>query len=86
MVYTVTPFGKFLFTTIPFGLVCATFTFQRLMDEVLRDMTDRTSSYIDDILIYSKTWEDRMNHIEEVLGRLERRGLTVRRSKCEWGR
>ena len=56
------------------------------MDEVLRDMTDRTSSYIDDIIIYSKTWEDHMNHIEEVLGRLERTELTVKRSKCEWGR
>ena len=49
-------------------------------------MTDRTSSYIDDMLIYSKTWEDHMNHIEEVLGRLERTGLTVKRSNCEWGK
>ena len=51
----VTQFGKWEFTRMPFGLVNATSTFQRLMNGVLVGMTDYCSAYVDDILVYSGT-------------------------------
>jgi len=47
-------------------------------------MADIPHMYVDDVLIYSKTWEEHKKHIEEVLGKLRKAGLTVNMSKCEW--
>ena len=47
----VTQLGKWELARMPFGLVNATFTFQRLMDGVLVGMTDYCSAYVDDILV-----------------------------------
>ena len=48
----VTPLGKYEYTKMPFGLVNATSTFQRLMDRVLEGMHDFCAAYVDNILIY----------------------------------
>ena len=45
---------------MPFGLVNATSTFQRLMDVVLLGLNDVSAAYIDDILIFSSSWEDHL--------------------------
>ena len=80
----VTPFGKFQFTKMPFGLVNATSTFQRLMDRALEGMQEFSSAYIDDILIYSPDWESHLGHIELVMERLKEAGLKAKVVKCEW--
>ena len=49
----VTQFGKLEFKRMPFRLVNATFTFQRVMDRVLEGMAEYCSAYVDDILVYS---------------------------------
>ena len=54
----VTPFGLYQFTVMPFGLQGAPATFQRLMDQVLRGVGDFAAAYLDDIVIFSETWED----------------------------
>ena len=82
----VTPFGKFQFTKMPFGLVNATSTFQRLMDRVLEGMQEFSSAYIDDILIYSPDWESHLGHIELVMERMKEAGLTAKVAKCEWAK
>lgn len=41
--------------------------------------------FFDDILIYSKTWEDHLKHIEEVLDILEKNSFYAKMSKCEFG-
>lgn len=41
--------------------------------------------FFDDILIYNKTWEEHLKHIEEVLRILEKESLYVKASKCEFG-
>ena len=79
----VTPFGKFQFTMMPFGMINATSTFQQLMDEVLRGKQDRCSAYIDDILIY---WGEHLAHVKETLMCLRRARLKAKLSKCEWGK
>lgn len=76
-----TPGGLFHFKVLPFGLHGAVATFQRLIDQVLCGLTF-ASAYLDDIVVYSNTWEEHVQHLAEVLQRLERAGLTVNPSKC----
>uniref|UniRef100_A0A8C5GD01 Gypsy retrotransposon integrase-like protein 1 n=1 Tax=Gouania willdenowi TaxID=441366 RepID=A0A8C5GD01_GOUWI len=77
-----TPGGLYQFTVMPFGLHGAPATFQRLMDQVLCEFSDFASAYLDDIVIYSTTWEDHLEHLEKVLGRLQSAGLTINPAKC----
>lgn len=80
-----TPWGKFQFTAMPFGLRNAPATFQRLMHTALADMCSFANSYIDDIIIFSTSWEDHLAHIDRVLTRLQEYGLTAKPTKCQWG-
>lgn len=82
----VTPFGKYEFVRMPFGMRNAPSTFQRLMDKVLAGANEFALPYMDDILIFSKNWEKHLTHIDEVLRRLSEAGLTTKPSKCEWGK
>ena len=68
---------------MPFGLCNAPATFQRLMNTVLGDtLWKYTMDYIDDISIFSETWEDHLKHIEEVLRRLRNAKLKINANKC----
>ena len=67
---------------MPFGLKNAPTTFQRLMDIVLKGTTDFCQWYIDDISIFSLTWD---THILTVLTRLQSSGLTLQLPKCLFG-
>lgn len=55
-----TPFGLFQFKVMPFGLCDVPVTFQCLMDNVLQGLDDTAAAYVylDDLIIYSKTWEE----------------------------
>ena len=52
-----TPFGLFQFCVMPFGLKGAPATFQRLMDKLLRGLESYAAAYLDDLIIYSTTWD-----------------------------
>ena len=78
-----TPFGKFQFCRMPFGLKGAPSTFQRLMDKVLDHCRCFADAYIDDISIYSETWEEHLKHLCEVLQQLREANLTAKPSKCK---
>jgi len=60
-------------------------TFQRLMDEVLRGLEGFSAAYIDDVVIFSTTWEDHLKAVRSVLGRLRQAGLTAKPRKCQFG-
>lgn len=80
-----TPFGLYQCRRMPFGLKGAPATFQRLMDTLLKDCTGFAGSYIDDLAIYSRTWEDHLDHLRQVLQRLQENGLTAKPKKCHFG-
>ena len=82
----ITPWGKFCFLRMPFGLRNAPTTFQRLMDTVLAGLEGYAVPYIDDILIFSESWDDHLKHVRVVLGRLSDAKLTAKPAKCEWGK
>ena len=80
-----TPMGLFEFTRMPFGLVNAPATFQRLMSTVFSDMNfESVLLYLDDIIIYSSTIEEHISRLEEVFQRLRRHNLKLKPSKCHF--
>uniref|UniRef100_A0A669FBS4 Gypsy retrotransposon integrase-like protein 1 n=1 Tax=Oreochromis niloticus TaxID=8128 RepID=A0A669FBS4_ORENI len=81
-----TPWGLFEFTVLPFGLHGAPATFQRLMDKVLCGLSAFTCAYLDDVVVFSGTWEEHVDHLRVVLDRLRSAGLTINPAKCALAR
>lgn len=76
--------GKlFEFNVMPFGSMNAPSTFQRLIDRVLRGLTwKQCLVYIDDVLIFSKTFEQHLRDVDEILKRFRAAGLKLKPTKC----
>lgn len=80
-----TRYGLYEFTVLPFGLTNAPATFMTLMNEVFKDFLDSfVVIYLDDILVYSKTKEQHLAHLERVLQRLQMHQLYAKLSKCDF--
>lgn len=80
-----TPLGHFEYLVMPFGLTNAPAVFQNLINDVLRDMFNRfIFVYLDDILIYSRSLEEHVKHVRQVLERLLQNRLFVKSEKCEF--
>ena len=67
-----------------FGLVNAGATYTRMMRVLLSGITD-VENYIDDVLIYSRLWEEHIAKLREVFERVRNANLTVKPSKCYIG-
>ncbi|KAG7345551.1 reverse transcriptase RNA-dependent DNA polymerase [Nitzschia inconspicua] len=80
----VTPFGKFRRLVLPMGLANSPDWAQATMEEVLQDVLSDIEIYIDDIPIFSKTWEEHIQLVSKVLRLLQDNGLAVKPEKCEW--
>jgi Reverse transcriptase (RNA-dependent DNA polymerase) len=79
-------YGSFEFLVIPFGLTNAPSTFA-VMNDVFREyLDDLVMVYIDDILIFSRTAEDHLRHVEMILARSRQHQLFAKLSKCEFNR
>ncbi|GJS79654.1 putative reverse transcriptase domain-containing protein [Tanacetum coccineum] len=80
-----TRYGHFEFTVMPFGLTNAQAIFMDLMNRVCRPYLDKfVIVFIDDILIYSKTQEEHVEHLRLVLELLKKEKLYAKFSKCEF--
>ena len=55
------------------------------MQSIFSDSTSFCTLYMDDIIIYSDSWEDHLEHIEMVQNKLRQAGLTANPAKCKWG-
>ena len=76
--------SHFQWKVMPFGLVNAPATFQRLMDSVLSGLMDKCLVYLDDILIFSESLDDHFVSIQLVFDRLLKHRLYVKLSKCSF--
>ena len=78
--------GHYEFLVMPFGLSNAPATFQTLMNDVLRPYLRRfVLVFFDDILIYSSSWVEHLQHIGIILNALRAHHLHLKRSKCSFG-
>ncbi|KAJ1130021.1 hypothetical protein NDU88_008379 [Pleurodeles waltl] len=80
-----TPDGQYQFRVMPFGLKNAPASFQRLVNGVLAGKDAFCAAYLDDISVYSSSWEEHLLHLKEVLQALQQAGLTIKASKCQIG-
>ena len=76
-----TPKGLMQFRVMPFGLVNAGATFSRLMRKLLEGMKN-LDNFIDDVIVFTRTWELHMSVLRELFVRLKNARLTVKSSKC----
>ena len=81
----VTMDGLYEFHVMPFGLCNTPATFQRLMQKILAGLGGSNpfcSVYIDDIIVYSDSVEEHLDHLTQIFGRLRRSGLKLHPQKC----
>ena len=81
----ITPFGRFCFNRLPFGITSAPEHFQRRMSEILSGL-EGVVCLVDDILICGKTQAEHDERLIAVLTRLSEAGLTLNKEKCELNR
>lgn len=82
-----TQYGHHEWLVMPFGLQGAPSCFQRMMNHYLRKYLGKfVLVYLDDILIYSNTREEHLEHIQQVLQTLREKTLYAKGSKCDFFR
>ncbi len=67
-------YGTYQFEVMPFGLMHAPATFQKMMDRLFQDM-DFVRLYLDDIVIQSKSIAEHLSHLDAMLAKLASHGL-----------
>ena len=79
-------YGHFQFRVMPFGLTNAPATFQRMMNDILREYIDKCAMvYLDDIVIFSKTEEEHTKQVLDIVRELDKHELVLNEKKCKWG-
>lgn len=80
----VTQEGHFQWTCLPFGLKTSPAIFQRILSNILRKykLTNFAVNYIDDILIFSKTFTEHMDHLTQLLDAIKTEGFRLKFTKC----
>lgn len=79
----ITPFGRFQFRKMPFGISAAPEFFQRQMTKILEGL-EGVTCMMDDILVFGREEREHDERLKKVLKRLEESGMTLNRDKCEF--
>jgi len=79
------PWNLYQFRRVPMGIAVGAQTLTRLLDSIFHDVKFKfVFNYLDDLLVYSETFEEHVNHLEVVLERLKEAGLTVNPEKVDF--
>jgi hypothetical protein len=79
-------YNHYEFLVMPFRLTNAPTMFQSCMNHVFnKEFRKHLLVFFDDLLIYSKTWEEHLQHVNQILTTMEEQSLYAKDSKCEFG-
>ena len=76
--------GKFQWKVLPFGIGIGVQTFSFVINKAIGHCSDFATNYLDDIIIFSRTAEDHMEHLERIFTTLQMADLKIKVSKCEF--
>lgn len=77
------PGGHFQFIRMPFGLVNATATFQRVMEDILNNMIgEGVHVFVDDVVVYAESFNQLLERLEQVFKRIQNVGMSLNSKKC----
>ena len=79
-----TTFGLYEFLVMPFGLTNAPATFNRMMDRIFRPHSSLSGVFFDDILVFFKSEEEHMKHLETVFQELRQHKLQINAKKSDF--
>ena len=76
--------GVFEFNRMPFGLAGSPAVFQNCMNAILGDVRHFALAFVDDIIVFSETFDDHVKHLSAVFERLRKANLKLKISKCDF--
>ena len=76
--------GKFQWNVLPFGIGIGVQTFSFVINKAIGHCSDFAANYLDDIIVFSRTVEDHMEHLEKIFNALQVADLKIKVSKCEF--
>ena len=81
----ITPFGRYAFNKLPFGISSAPEHFQRRMSQILAGQ-DGALCHMDDVLIFGHTQQEHDSHLKAALTKIQAAGLTLNADKSEFNK
>ena len=72
--------------TLTFGVSTAPSIFQECMSRLLNGAYDYSCGYLDDIIVFSKTFSDHLHHLQDIFNRIRKANFKLKKSKCEFVR
>ena len=76
--------GVFEFRRMPFGLKSASNTFMRCIAQILQPIREFTEPFVDDMAVYSSSWEEHLDHLRRYFDVIRSSGLTLSLRKCSF--
>ena len=76
--------GKFQWNVLPFGIGIGVQTFSFVINKAIGHCSDFAANYLDDIIVFSRTAEDHMEHLEKIFEALQVADLKIKVSKCKF--
>ena len=76
--------GKFQWNVFPFGIGIGVQTFSFVLNKAIGQCSDFAANYLYDIIVFSRTAKDHLDHLEKIFAALQKADLKIKVSKCEF--